>query len=335
MAKTVKTPAIVSSSSAGKHRYAGLRRKARSGEARLAKREHALTAQIEAGLFHKALKTCRQILRIQPDSIDHQRVQGQILLALEDYTAALALLEHVPACQLEIAYCCYKLGQVSRTADLLQHGEDSLDEGKARGLRLLEAQVRYKQGDYREALKLYEDLLESSDPASPEHEDIQNNLQACQSRLAFASSLPDHIANMSTPVEMLEATPIQSLIAQHPRYRPTQAPASIISLNAETNSQSSKLSKQPAVVKTPKLPAHIAALPPAERPAPDPERWLPKRERSTWQDNRAKREKERGKIKKKTASQAGLTQGSSASAPAAKPVNSANAKKKGSKGKRK
>jgi signal recognition particle subunit SRP72 len=101
----------------------------------------------------------------------------------------------------------------------------------------------------------------------------------------------------------LESAPVASLVASHPVLRPVapavSAPASTPS-TAENKRQKRKRGR---------LPAHIAEVPADKRPALDPERWLPKRERSTWQDMRAEREKNRLSGKQRRDKERLLTQG--------------------------
>ena len=119
---------------------------------------------------------------------------------------------------------------------------------------------------------------------SPEYADLQTNLQAAQAHLDFLSSIPTKLSEASDslpPFEVLESTPVSTLIAADPALR----------------SRPKQLSTQPTVTlttsKPSKLPKAIAALPESERPAPDPDRWQRKKRKVNKREERIKLQREK------------------------------------------
>ena len=166
---------------------------------------------------------------------------------------------------------------------------------------------------------------------TPEHDDLSTNLSACSAHLDFIASIPSLLAEMSLPtytpklpsVETLESTPIAPLVASHPSFKVRQqapkqhVPSLAISVPKSTKSKPK--SKLPS-----KLPRSILALPADKRPPPDPERWLPKRERKGYVEILAQREKEKEKkrLKARKKLEATMTQGSASGPGQTGPVES-------------
>jgi len=92
----------------------------------------------------------------------------------------------------EVAYCLYRL---HREKEALA----ALDKIAKRGRREehLEAQVRYRLGEYETAQKIYDDLLASSPAASSEYDDIRTNQTATAAHLAFIQR--DYRQHLSAP----------------------------------------------------------------------------------------------------------------------------------------
>lgn len=204
---------------------------------------------------------------------------------------------------------------------------------------------KYRLERFEDAQALYEDLLTTveevsmvfvvgllqlhvNDPCiqdSPEHDDVQMNLAATSAHLEFISSIPSLLGDLSSTgkvpsIETLENNPVAPLIAAHPAYKQRVQPVSSTSAPAApTAANKSKKANLPANKKTTKLPPSVAALPADQRPAPDPERWLPKRERSGYAEILAakEREKEKKRLKARKKQEATLTQGAEESSAAA------------------
>lgn len=180
---------------------------------------------------------------------------------------------------------------------------------------------------------------------TPEQADLTANLAACNQHIDFIKSIPSRLAEMSSQhaehripsIDDLETTPIFPLIAAHPAYKTRSATAAQASTSSsrpvtdiKAKTKSSKKSKIAAEKKKQddsiegkkekfvKLPPSIAALPENQRPTPDPERWLPKRERKGYAEVLAakEREKEKKRLKARKKLEATLTQGSASSGPA-------------------
>lgn len=161
---------------------------------------------------------------------------------------------------------------------------------------------------------------------APELIDLQANLDACQSSVNFLSSLPATIANASIPpLDTLESQPIGPLLAKLNKSSISRPIASTSALPA-----------QPAVAKPPrgKLPKNYDAQK-AKGKGPDPDRWLPYRERPGMAELIvAKREKARGRNKELTqggAADEGQAKGKAAQGVGAKAGGGGAKKKKGKK----
>lgn len=148
---------------------------------------------------------------------------------------------------------------------------------------------QYRLEDYKAAQSVYEELLDGVDPDHPEYADLQTNLSACIAHNEFLDSIPSRLVAMSDTipsVQQLEATPLNVLVASNASTRPSASrskPRPAFSSALEASKKNSKAKRRPPKhTAKRKLPAHIAALPAEKRPAPDPERWLPKSERSNW-----------------------------------------------------
>ncbi|KAK9899334.1 hypothetical protein P389DRAFT_47160 [Cystobasidium minutum MCA 4210] len=257
--------------------------------------------------------------------------------------------------QLEQAYALYKLGKVPDAAvivDAIRADSMQLDEEAeyARAVDVLDAQVKYRLEQFDQAQVLYEDLLATLEAETPEQADLTANLEACNAHIDFIKSVPSRLAEMSSQhaenripsVDDLETTPIFPLIAAHPAYKTRTAAATTATAAAastaeastssttrptgtaavKSKAKSSKKSKAAAEKKGDtkkkfvKLPPSIASLPENQRPAPDPERWLPKRERKGYAEILAakEREKEKKRLKARKKLEATLTQGAASSA---------------------
>lgn len=250
----------------------------------------------------------------------------------------------------------YKLGKQEEALDFIQAnkeaGED-VGDAQGRGLRLLEAQVvrrsarraqasingaqHYRLEAYQTAHDIYEELLDTAEHDAPEYADLETNLAACRAHLDFVSSIPSRLSALSDSlpsVATLEATPLHALMASNASSKPLATRSNPRPPFSATSTQAKKKKKKPREkhARPTKLPAHIAALAPEQRPPPDPERWLPQSERSNWPARRAELEKQRERRrleKKRNARQ--QTQGSAVEAPASAALTGGTRKGKGKK----
>ncbi|KZV76481.1 hypothetical protein PENSPDRAFT_661051 [Peniophora sp. CONT] len=247
-------------------------------EADKAKKLYAtLVKQLDGAHFPNALKTTDKLLALDPNDSDARQTKLFLLLQTDKYAQALDLLDHAPEGQdvaYERAYCLYRL-QREEDADT------ALDELMAarpddRGVQHLEAQLSYRQGEYGAAYDLYNSLLDSAEPGTDEHADITTNARAAHAHLDFVTSsyagaldaLPSAITSAleSAPPPALPSASSSAIPAAATAPAPTTAPK--------------------RTVRTKRVPKGIT---PGVSPAPDPERWLKKTERSSYVPPRGKK----------------------------------------------
>ncbi|KAK0443896.1 uncharacterized protein EV420DRAFT_1277752 [Desarmillaria tabescens] len=235
-------------------------------ESRLQRLFTSLCAQIDGGHFVNALKTCDKILTLAPDDPDALQTKLFLLLQTERYDAALDL----PGCDgFEKAYALYRMQKGDEAREVLKEVTGDAE----RGAMHLEAQLNYRNGEFATAVDLYTALLDSADPASEEHTDILTNLSAAQLHLDF---LLQDTASFS---QLLPPSIASSLESGPP---PAIASSSIASTVHVSTTQPIPTTKK---VRTSRVPKGIT---PGVSPAPDPERWLKKSERSTYQQSKKK-----------------------------------------------
>jgi signal recognition particle subunit SRP72 len=238
----------------------------------------SLCAQVDGGHFTNAIRTCNKILRLDSSDRDALRTKLFLLLQTEQYDTALALIAEInDQCPFERAYALYRLQREEDAGQVLKEIKNDGKEPEQRGAMHLEAQLSYRQGSYRSALDIYNELLETADPSSDEHADILTNLSASQSHQDFItttfmqamSRLPSSIAST------LESAPPPVL----------SQPATIfVSVEEPT--------KKPEAVETKKklrakrVPKGVI---PGVSPPPDPERWLKKSERTSYTQGKKRR----------------------------------------------
>ncbi|KAI5480805.1 CDP-diacylglycerol-glycerol-3-phosphate 3-phosphatidyltransferase [Pseudohyphozyma bogoriensis] len=276
-----------------------------------------LHAQLEASFLDNALKTCDRILRLDPEDTLAQQTKIQLLIALERYVPALSLLGAEKKASLEGVYCLYKTGRIAEASDVIEEVGASGDAEEDRGLRVLEAQVKFRQEDFQASQDLYDELIHTTDADSPELPDLENNLQATQSHLDFIASVPSHLSTASTSalrlpsLEKLESTPVAPLIHSYALYKP---PVPISKAKGKEVAQEKAAEAATKATKGKKGKSKASG----DKPL-DPDRWLPKKQRPEFQaEILRKKEMERGKKKQARAKlEAGLTQGSAE--PAAAP----------------
>ncbi|KIL62467.1 hypothetical protein M378DRAFT_81199 [Amanita muscaria Koide BX008] len=251
----------------------------------------SLCAQIDGGHFHNAIKTCDKVLGLDSRDADALQTKLFLLLQTEQYNPALELIdsqEDAAKYAFEKAYTLYRLQRESEASQKLE--EFKVQKGTDRGIIHLEAQMAsdryqdYRQGDYQAAVDLYNQLLDTAEPNSEEQSDILTNLQASQQHLDFINagflqsldSLPSYIS-----AEIESAPPPQITFST----LPATLPSAIIGSHADDQQP------KPAAKKTRKSRIPPGVIP-GVTPPPDPERWLKKSERSTFQQ--AKRRKGAG-----------------------------------------
>lgn len=241
----------------------------------------SLCAQIDGGHFTNAIKTCDKLLRLVPDDNDARQTKLFLLLQTERYSDALALLGTANKSSIfERAYSSYRLQHLDEAARLLDGIKERREQDS--GALHLEAQLNYRQGNYQVALDLYNQLLDSSDPGSEEYSDILTNLQASQKHLDFINT--DYLRVLdglnSDVTGLLEHTP--------PPVPPSSSHSTTLGAVPSANKPEDVGGKSVPVqkVRARRVPKGVV---PGVTPPPDPERWLKRSERSTFQQARGKR----------------------------------------------
>ncbi|KAI0002255.1 hypothetical protein BJV74DRAFT_765566 [Russula compacta] len=237
----------------------------------------SLCAQIDGSHFTNAIKTCDKVLRLVPDDKEAKQTKLFLLLQTERYNDALALLE--PSV-FERAYSSYRLQHLDEAAHLL----DGIKEGReqSRGALHLEAQLNYRQGNYQTALDLYNQLLDTSDPGSEEYSDVLTNLQASQKHLDFINT------SYLRALDGLSSDVTGSLEQAPPPVPPGSSYITGLGVVPSAN-KPEDVGGEPAPVRRVRARRVPKGVVPGVTPPPDPERWLRKSERSTFQQARGKR----------------------------------------------
>ncbi|KAF9234824.1 hypothetical protein BU15DRAFT_52081 [Melanogaster broomeanus] len=233
----------------------------------------SLCAQIDGGHFTNAIKTCNKILRLDPADSDALQTKLFLLLQTEQYDAALSLLGGAtsgdgPDHTFEEAYAMYRLHREENAATSLARIKET-----HRGVLHLEAQLSYRHGSYQSSLDLYNELLETADPQSEEYSDVLTNLTASQKHLDFLNmgSLRALHALPSSITSTIETSPPPSV---QPTVSLAFTSAALIQQTADESVVANKVKK----VRMKRVPKGVI---PGVTPAPDPERWLKKSERSS------------------------------------------------------
>ncbi|KAF8554822.1 hypothetical protein OG21DRAFT_1476745 [Imleria badia] len=253
-------------------------------EERLKRLFASLCAQIEGGHFTNAVRTCNKILRLHPVDTDALQTKLFLLLQTEQYDTALSLIADStsgagPDYTFEEAYAMYRLHREVEAAPAL--GKIKGSRRDHRGVLHLEAQLNYRQGSYQSSLDLYNELLETAEPQSEEYSDILTNLTASQKHLDFINTgflhaldaLPSSIAST------IETSP-------PPSVQPTAHLASASAALNQQNPDDSAIVNKVKKVRMKRVPKGVV---PGVTPAPDPERWLKKSERSSFGSSGRKR----------------------------------------------
>ncbi|KAI0042647.1 hypothetical protein FA95DRAFT_543355 [Auriscalpium vulgare] len=245
----------------------------------------SLCAQVDGNHFTSAVKTCDKILRLDPKDRDALQTKLFLLLQTEQYTAALTLLEASEShSAFERAYSLYRLQREKEAADLLDQLKHENGPDTARGVLHLEAQLNYRQGIYQTAFDLYNQLLDTAGPHTEEHSDVQVNLQAAQKHMDFIDTEYLHA------IDGIDSAVTGTLETSPPPAPPQPSSSTLGALasisqppGADATEQKAGAPKQARARRVPK------GVIPGVTPAPDPERWLKKAERSTYTQARGKK----------------------------------------------
>ncbi|KAJ7093438.1 hypothetical protein B0H15DRAFT_832327 [Mycena belliarum] len=251
-----------------------------------------LCAQIDGGHHASAIRTCDKILRLAPADPDALQTKLFLLLTTDQAAAAIALIEALNAegttelgYSFERAYALYCLQKKDDARAALAQEAPGVDE---RGVQHLEAQLNYREGSYQAAFDIYNELLDSA-PTAEEQADILTNIQAASAHLDFINTTFAHALDALPSVtqsQLEDAPPPAAPTVQHAAAAAAPAPAA------------------PPKQKKVRLPPGVVL---GVTPAPDPERWLKKSERTNFGQKRRRGGGGGG----------GATQGSAADVPAA------------------
>ncbi|KAF8132041.1 hypothetical protein EV363DRAFT_1164318 [Boletus edulis] len=257
-------------------------------EERLKRLFASLCAQIEGGHFTNAVKTCNKsewsLLRLHPADTDALQTKLFLLLQTEQYDTALSLIAETtsgdgPDYTFEEAYAMYRLHREEEAAAALGKIKGSVKDH--RGVLHLEAQLNYRQGSYQTSLDLYNELLETAEPQSEEYSDILTNLTASQKHLDFINTAFLHALDAlpSSIASTIETSP-------PPSVQPTVHLASPSAFLTQQSLYDSAITNEVKEVRMKRVPKGVI---PGVTPAPDPERWLKKSERSSFGSSGRKR----------------------------------------------
>lgn len=192
---------------------------------------------------------------------------------------------------------------------------------------LLKAQTNYRLQRYEESKDLYEQLVATGEPDSPETADLEANLKACDDILDFIAAVPSRLADDASipPLEKLESAPIGPALQSDPRYK------------VETVAQvHSDMQAEDAAIKRRNVKRLPKGLDPSTAPPPDPNRWIPKRRRPEFAEEIMRKRAQTRKGNKLATQGAAETSkpGTAGGGGASKSSSSSKNKKKGKKGKR-
>ncbi|KAK4057731.1 hypothetical protein OIO90_001379 [Microbotryomycetes sp. JL221] len=264
----------------------------------------SLHDQLDSGHLTKALKTCDKLLQLDPQDSLAWRTKVQLLISLDRFTKAIDLVNsntnplEQSFATFAVVYCLYKTSRFQQAKDKLDRLAQSTTEDDRTAL-LLRAQVAYRMEQYELSRDEFQGLADTVDSGSPEHQDLQTNIAACEAHINFLERVPAHLSSTAIPsIDTLEQAPVGPLLQSHSKSKSTMATgAAVASTSKARQSTMTKPSKRARI-----LPKTFD-----ESKEADPWRWTRMKERPGMGALiQQKRERARGKNKEK---QALLTQG--------------------------
>ncbi|KAL7413617.1 hypothetical protein BDY24DRAFT_434801 [Mrakia frigida] len=260
-----------------KSRKTHVARPERPLEVRLPYLRKSLASQIKGGFLEKAVKTTDKILALTPTSPSILLTKVSLLLHLDNYSSALALLDSSSpetlsnsSAGFERAYCLYKLGREDEAEKVLQSVKGEAGEGG----EFLEAQLAFRRHDYAASSDIYTSLLSHYPESHPAHTDLLSNLTLSDSLTSFLSS--GYLDQLRDAEDTLDIDDLEELVP-NVNVLPAQPVASGSTLP----------SSAPVVAEKTKSKKRRHALPKGAVESEagtfkeDPERWLPLRARTT------------------------------------------------------
>lgn len=117
----------------------------------------AIKGFFEDEQWEQALPFCLKALECRPDAVEIKKCRIFALLQLSRWNDALSICDkYGSGFEFERAYCLYRLNRFQEALDILVKDTDSDESSRER----LEAQVRYRMGDYEKCSSMYEKLYE-------------------------------------------------------------------------------------------------------------------------------------------------------------------------------
>ncbi|KAI9606902.1 hypothetical protein H4Q26_006446 [Puccinia striiformis f. sp. tritici PST-130] len=188
--------------------------------------------------------------------------KAKLLTILERYQETLEFISkqkvESEALKLLECYCLYKLGQLEKADKAISNPVIVLRKTSVAQDSLSNLKSSSKLGRPQEAKAHLEELLIDSDPNHPEHLDLTANLSACQARIDFADHhIPNQIGSINIDVLESVLSPLHFQLSSKLSF--------LLWFTTLRSTQSAKVKP-------------VKPLDPT-RPPPDPERWLPLRQR--------------------------------------------------------
>ncbi|KAI8100095.1 uncharacterized protein BX664DRAFT_33544 [Halteromyces radiatus] len=151
----------------------------------------------------QSLSLCDQLISLQGENdILPLHCKVITLIRLEKYNEALSLISRkfrdnkTVDLTFEKLYCYYRTNQWQQAFDLLS--SIKTNHSNSSSLRFLEAQLLYGQDKFQPAIDIYEALLQETDEHDPLYEEIQVNLLAARTGLAFDTPETQEVSDLIT-----------------------------------------------------------------------------------------------------------------------------------------
>ncbi|KAJ1658936.1 Signal recognition particle subunit SRP72 [Dispira simplex] len=147
-----------------------------------------IATAVDQGEFDQAVTLCDQALSQDARDRDVYQVQIACLVRQDKYHPALECITraekigHKDTFLFEKAYCQYRTEQIPAALQTLKRLEKRAinDPTLAAPCQKLAAQIAYRQGEYRQAMSYYDQLMQQVEADSPEYYDLLTNFLASQ-----------------------------------------------------------------------------------------------------------------------------------------------------------
>ncbi|KAI9270443.1 hypothetical protein BDA99DRAFT_501798 [Phascolomyces articulosus] len=143
----------------------------------------------QSGQDERSLELCDQIIKLETNNKLALKCKVVTLIRLGQYTNALSLIARKfkddDSLAIEKIYCYYRTNQLQPALELLKEVKQKREQPD-QSLLFLEAQLLYAQDNYKEAIKIYQGLLDKTNKSDHIYDEIQVNLLAAKMGLAFS-----------------------------------------------------------------------------------------------------------------------------------------------------